>query len=447
MKSPAFCAQTYGIFDVPHETQDLITEEERAPVKVRTIAEIFASCKVYVEVRTDDDDRSEGVKMQLLKYGITVNEKFYKDTTHVIFKDGLMSTYKNAIERKCPVTTVLWFEACLAQKRLVDPAQFKISNLDRYEHPELYKRMRRPKPMQPDTSKFKPYNAIPKSYDKGYFDERTRQPILETTVCDLTMELTLQNEETLVQSPESINIDTVKKIERDYRRFTTFTPKPMEQTGRLANDRRTSLFVPGLTQKSDAILTSEGSKFSKNTIVFNSHNKVSKYSRRTVFDISMNLLEMNCRAMSQKKDVEEAECPERCDPKTDTPSALATQSNFVTTIRKRKLFCNETYMDELEDSKENLNKSVKETEKKSKLNKLNESTKKKPQMNKITADRRKTLEYFKTEKRKDAAKLKKTPMKLVVQQKFIVVTNMSTQDKCILNAVSGISFFSIMHSF
>lgn len=119
-----------------YKCKDLITSEERAQAantKPKTLREIFSNLKIYVEVRTGSDNRSAGIKNRLLRDGITVNEKLYKDTTHVIFKDGLLSTYKTARKFGIPVTTILWYDSICAQRRLIDCEKFKISNLERYE--------------------------------------------------------------------------------------------------------------------------------------------------------------------------------------------------------------------------------------------------------------------------------------------------------------------------
>lgn len=63
---------------------------------------------------------------------------FNSNTTHVVFKDGLLSTYKRAQSWNIPIVSILWIEACKVQRRLCDPTQFPISNIHMYEYPELY---------------------------------------------------------------------------------------------------------------------------------------------------------------------------------------------------------------------------------------------------------------------------------------------------------------------
>ncbi|ETN61253.1 hypothetical protein AND_007075 [Anopheles darlingi] len=148
LKSPSKL-KGYGAFDVPHEEQDIITADERLEPVQRTIQEVLRNVCVYVEVRSETDNRSDGIKQHIASLGARVNERLLKDTTHVIFKDGLLSTYQKAKKMNIPVVSILWIEACKRHTCLMNPDDFKISNHDRYDNPELYKRMRRQKSMQP----------------------------------------------------------------------------------------------------------------------------------------------------------------------------------------------------------------------------------------------------------------------------------------------------------
>lgn len=453
IKSPNFRNKIYGAFDVPHERQDLLTEEERKPVKPKTIPEIFAECKVYVEVRTGDDNRSAGIKNRLVRDGIPVNDKMYKGTTHCIFKDGLLSTYKNAVKAGIPVINILWIDACISLGRLADTSKFKISNLDRYEHPELYKRMRCPKSMQSDISLM----TTP-ARKKAMTQEETpkRQENRSETIVehDEAMELTLQNTSTSITAVASMEVATpfsaLDRLKQD-RRLTTFTPEPMEQTGFMAKkaiDRRRTLFTPQLSKNSsDGLMTPESSNGfshdSSKTIIFNSVNRIGNSTRRSIFDISMNLLEMNCKALSSNQEPEDLPRPDKT---RDPPSAIKTIEKCLNTqvvpqagvVRKRRLFNCDT--EELDDGKENMNKSLKLQEKVAKLDKTLKSAAKTPQSAKkaqLQVDRRRTMTFFKTEKPKELPGLRlRTPSKSLAANKFIVCTNMSSTDKHIIHAVS-----------
>lgn len=67
----------------------------------------------------------------------------HRNTTHVIFKDGLQSTYDKAKKvLNIPIVSVLWLEACKKQMRLVDVTEFSISNAHRYDYPEQYEKLK-----------------------------------------------------------------------------------------------------------------------------------------------------------------------------------------------------------------------------------------------------------------------------------------------------------------
>ncbi|KAH8371690.1 hypothetical protein KR093_008515 [Drosophila rubida] len=143
--------KAYTNFDVPFAEQSIITAEERNPAKEPSLSDILKDVIVYVEVRTGNDNRSEGVKTIIAKLGAQVNDRLLRNTTHVVFKDGLLSTYKRAQSWNIPIVSILWIEACKVQRRLCEPKQFPISNIHMYEYPELYGKLTRVRYIQPDS--------------------------------------------------------------------------------------------------------------------------------------------------------------------------------------------------------------------------------------------------------------------------------------------------------
>lgn len=458
LKSPGFRKATYEVFDVAREEQDLITEEERKPYKPKSIREVFENCRIYVEVRTGDDNRSAGIKSRLLADGIKVNEKFYKDTTHVIFKDGLLSTYKQAKKMAIPVTTILWVETCKAQRRLVDVTKFQISNLERYENPELFPRMRRQKSMQPEISKqitlkskAVTQNPKPTSFEEDalllsspnkMFDKTDELTLRDCAGMEITFNENIHSQDSDMQVTTQIQIGLMSEERVHHqRRLTTFTPRPMEQTkcgkftwkGVTSADRRRTVFE----LSSSSTPTNEEAK----KITFNSANRIGGNTRRSVMDISMNLFEMNCKALEERKNYNQREAENDLSYISSIPSSSSTDSvlkKIIETqvpkpavIRKRKLFSADLD-DTLTEFKENLD----ETNKGQKHIKLNTSIKlikeKKPE--KATNDRRKTVSYFKTDKPASAVK-----KKLPSTPKYVVCTNMSSTKKQAISAVSKFS--------
>lgn len=97
---------------------------------------------VYVEVMTIDEDRSDKIKSVAAAMGARVNDKLYKNTTHVIFREGSMTTYKKALKMNVPLVSVTWLEECRKTLSVADPTLFPPINLEPYERPDLYKRVR-----------------------------------------------------------------------------------------------------------------------------------------------------------------------------------------------------------------------------------------------------------------------------------------------------------------
>lgn len=142
----------YSMFDVPHEQQELVSTEERetAAAKPKTIQEVMKDVVAFVEVRSGHDNRTEGIKNVMKMLGATVCDKIDKKTTHVIFKGGRLSTYQRAKKLGIPMVPIMWIEACKKHLVLADPNEFEISHKELYENPDLYKKTKRVKAMQPE---------------------------------------------------------------------------------------------------------------------------------------------------------------------------------------------------------------------------------------------------------------------------------------------------------
>lgn len=67
--------------------------------------------------------------------------RVFRNTTHLVFKEGKRATYNKAKKMGIPIVTVLWIEECRKVKRVVDPELFKISDWLKYENPEYYRRL------------------------------------------------------------------------------------------------------------------------------------------------------------------------------------------------------------------------------------------------------------------------------------------------------------------
>lgn len=65
---------------------------------------------------------------------------FNRNTTHVVFKDGLQSTYNKAKSWNIPIVSIMWIEACKKHLVLMNPSAYKITDIEKYENPDLYEK-------------------------------------------------------------------------------------------------------------------------------------------------------------------------------------------------------------------------------------------------------------------------------------------------------------------
>ena len=71
---------------------------------------VFSDVIAYVEVRSNNENRSRAIEKELCKLGAVVERKISNDTTHVVFKDGKKSTRDRASKRGIHLVNVLWVD-------------------------------------------------------------------------------------------------------------------------------------------------------------------------------------------------------------------------------------------------------------------------------------------------------------------------------------------------
>lgn len=146
---------------------------------VRTL--LLDGVVAYVEVRSGHDNRSRGVKTQLKKLGARVVDTLTKDVTHVVFNEGLPSTYKKAKKMKCHLVSVLWIEACKEELAKVCEAGYPPIGQQVYENPQSLKNFKKLKSMQPD---FDEEVAIAKTNKVRKIIQRRKPKVVEPTKDD-----------------------------------------------------------------------------------------------------------------------------------------------------------------------------------------------------------------------------------------------------------------------
>lgn len=125
-------------------------EEDDFPATQPVMSVLLKGVVAYVEVRSGHDNRSKGVKAHMRSLGATIEETLNRKVTHVVFNEGLPSTYKKAKKFKCHLVSVLWIEACKEASSKVSEAGYPPIGQQIYENPDSLKNYKKMKSMQPD---------------------------------------------------------------------------------------------------------------------------------------------------------------------------------------------------------------------------------------------------------------------------------------------------------
>ncbi|TFK82381.1 hypothetical protein K466DRAFT_500430 [Polyporus arcularius HHB13444] len=94
---------------------------------------VLKNCRIFVDVRTDEGDDAGGLFVEMLEgLGAKIASKVGSRCTHVVFKNGLMSTlsrYKLLGDPKPHVVGIGWVVECAEQCKKVDEGLHRV-NLD-----------------------------------------------------------------------------------------------------------------------------------------------------------------------------------------------------------------------------------------------------------------------------------------------------------------------------
>ncbi|XP_044731506.1 microcephalin isoform X2 [Chrysoperla carnea] len=126
---------------------------------------------MFAEVRDKEDNRSAGIKQLLRNMGATVHDTLDKGVTHVIFREGQLSTYKKAKKQNCHLLSMLWLHAVRNTGRRVPEQNYPALNLDLYESPVANKKFRKIKSMQPD------YENVREDYHRKRLEKVFKQKL------------------------------------------------------------------------------------------------------------------------------------------------------------------------------------------------------------------------------------------------------------------------------
>lgn len=114
-------------------------------------SKVLKGVTAYVEVRRGEDDRTGGFRWKLTQLGAKVSDTLNKKVTHVVFQEGLLSTYRKAKQIGAHLVSTHWVMACDESFSKIDEARYPIEKLQQYEFADpLQKSIKRPKIMSPD---------------------------------------------------------------------------------------------------------------------------------------------------------------------------------------------------------------------------------------------------------------------------------------------------------
>ncbi|XP_018026571.1 uncharacterized protein LOC108681994 [Hyalella azteca] len=128
----------------------LKTPAAAVDAKLPATREILKGVTVFVDVRSSDgSNRSAAMRERLAALGADVRLKLTQDVTHVVFRDGLKSTYQVSTRRGLYLVSCTWVECCRQTGTRVPEVQYPSTSLHKYQDPLFLARLRKTRSMQP----------------------------------------------------------------------------------------------------------------------------------------------------------------------------------------------------------------------------------------------------------------------------------------------------------
>ena len=103
---------------------------------------LFKGITAYVEVRTNQEDRSGCVSSRLKSMGAKTRKRLSSNCTHLVFKDGSFSTYHKAKQLGLHIVSVSWIEASRKKGTRLEENDFPCCNRKHYEQTEYLENIR-----------------------------------------------------------------------------------------------------------------------------------------------------------------------------------------------------------------------------------------------------------------------------------------------------------------
>jgi microcephalin len=117
-------------------------------------ATILKDICVYVDVQAKNEDRSDVVVKKVLTLGAKVSKSLGKQCSHMVFKEGNLTTYNKAKSLGLFIVSVNWVEACEKENKVVDENLYPTMNKEKYEKevlPGVTPKLTRRRSLQPKT--------------------------------------------------------------------------------------------------------------------------------------------------------------------------------------------------------------------------------------------------------------------------------------------------------
>ena len=103
---------------------------------------LFKGITAYVEVQTNQEDRSSCVSSRLKSMGAKTRKRLSSNCTHLVFKDGSFSTYHKAKQLGLHIVSVSWIEASRKKGTRLEENDFPCCNRKHYEQTEYLENIR-----------------------------------------------------------------------------------------------------------------------------------------------------------------------------------------------------------------------------------------------------------------------------------------------------------------
>lgn len=128
-------------------------------------AHVLTGTVIYVDFRSDHENRGNVLKKVAKEIGATVVDKFTAGVTHVIFKDGSKITYQKAKKAGIHIVSAAWLERSRNEGKIMPEAEFPSVSAEKYDTPGLFPKIKKMKSMQPKTL-FEDFKAAERAYER-----------------------------------------------------------------------------------------------------------------------------------------------------------------------------------------------------------------------------------------------------------------------------------------